>query len=642
VLLPGVALRSPQARAGAALDLAEGGEECRVVQAGAAVRVLGAELDATVVGVFQDNDSGAEWDLPGLNALLDAARRRELDMLIVYDPDRLARSMAKQLILEEEFKRAGVVIRYVMLRLGDTSEDALLKNVRASIAEYEREKIKVRTTRGRRAKAEQGLIVGDGQAPYGYRFTHQMDPRTNKTRVVGIEPDPVTAPIVQRLLADAAEHSLYEITQWLNAEGIPTYRHGQVWAATTLRGILHNPAYIGEAAFGRRDGQHRRRDPASWITIPVPALVSRAEGETVQAALTRRKEYRRHRRGTPADGYLLRELLTCAHCGGSLACTKGHVRGREYRYCNCLRHKPSRAAECGRPVCSLPPVPADALEDTAWYLIAAALLVPEHLAAGMEASRAQHDLAEQQWAERRDTLGREIRQQRAKLTELIVDRALATRGSETWRALDDVIQATEVTIGRLVHEQNQLKPAELPGVSADAAAAISEFAAEIRAGISAVTPAERRRICQLLKLRASVQVDPEHGLYIGRHRFSIQWETVIDLGHNGRTFGSVFMDERFYDQYPDLALALYQAIVDATRLIAERPAAAAALLAAEQGDGGSPEQFTAWLTAEGVSYTTTPRGFLRYAEFMRAIGLLRKAPWSIRDLALPPLAGAGD
>src|SRR5438105_2707319 len=90
---------------------------------------LAAELEATVVGIYVDNDSGAEMDLPKLNAMLDAARRREFDVLLVYDPDRLARDMAKQLVIEEELRRCGVTIQYVALRLGDSAEDRLLKNV---------------------------------------------------------------------------------------------------------------------------------------------------------------------------------------------------------------------------------------------------------------------------------------------------------------------------------------------------------------------------------------------------------------------------------------------------------------------------------------------------------------------------------
>jgi len=160
-------------------------------------RKLAAELSADIIGTYTDQDSGASWDLPGLNGMLDAAKRREFDVLLCYDPDRLARRMAKQLVLEEELQRSGITIRYVTLRIGESAEDQLLKNVRSSIAEYERSKIALRMSRGRRAKAERGMIVGNGWAPYGYRFA-----RDESGRIVSFEPDPETAPVVLRIFTD--------------------------------------------------------------------------------------------------------------------------------------------------------------------------------------------------------------------------------------------------------------------------------------------------------------------------------------------------------------------------------------------------------------------------------------------------------
>src|SRR5688500_10038884 len=83
---------------------------------------LAAELDTRVVATFEDRDSGASWTLPGLNAMLDGAQRSEFDMVIIYDPDRLSRRMAKYVVLEQELKRAGVQLRFVTIRTGDTPE----------------------------------------------------------------------------------------------------------------------------------------------------------------------------------------------------------------------------------------------------------------------------------------------------------------------------------------------------------------------------------------------------------------------------------------------------------------------------------------------------------------------------------------
>src|SRR5262249_46710401 len=58
--------------------------------------------------VFTDEGySGARLDRPGLDRLRDAAREGELDVLAVLSPDRLARKYAYQVLLLEEFRKAG-------------------------------------------------------------------------------------------------------------------------------------------------------------------------------------------------------------------------------------------------------------------------------------------------------------------------------------------------------------------------------------------------------------------------------------------------------------------------------------------------------------------------------------------------------
>ncbi len=42
------------------------------------------------------------------------ARNGEFDILVAREIDRFARGLAKQLIIEQEFKRYGVQIEYVM------------------------------------------------------------------------------------------------------------------------------------------------------------------------------------------------------------------------------------------------------------------------------------------------------------------------------------------------------------------------------------------------------------------------------------------------------------------------------------------------------------------------------------------------
>ena len=56
----------------------------------------------------QHGVSGARMDAPELNRALDMARAGQFDVLVTRELDRLARGLAKQLIVEEEFKHAAV------------------------------------------------------------------------------------------------------------------------------------------------------------------------------------------------------------------------------------------------------------------------------------------------------------------------------------------------------------------------------------------------------------------------------------------------------------------------------------------------------------------------------------------------------
>jgi resolvase-like protein len=59
-------------------------------------------------------------------------------------------------------------VEFLTMPREESPEGRLLLNVRAVVSEFEREKIRERTLRGKREKARRGLIVA-GPTPFGYR-----------------------------------------------------------------------------------------------------------------------------------------------------------------------------------------------------------------------------------------------------------------------------------------------------------------------------------------------------------------------------------------------------------------------------------------------------------------------------------------
>ena len=113
--------------------------------------------------------SGARLDRPGLDALRDAVRDAEIDVVAVLSPDRLARKYAYQALVLEEFRRAGCEVTFLNHAITDNPGDQLLLQIQGAVAEYERALLGERFRRGKLQKARAGWFIG-GRAPYGYRY----------------------------------------------------------------------------------------------------------------------------------------------------------------------------------------------------------------------------------------------------------------------------------------------------------------------------------------------------------------------------------------------------------------------------------------------------------------------------------------
>jgi site-specific DNA recombinase len=89
--------------------------------------------------VFRDDGhSGAGLARPGLDRLRDAVKGREVDRVLVTAPDRLARNYVHQMVLPEEWARAGCATEFLDRPMSDDPHDQLLLQIRGAVAEYER------------------------------------------------------------------------------------------------------------------------------------------------------------------------------------------------------------------------------------------------------------------------------------------------------------------------------------------------------------------------------------------------------------------------------------------------------------------------------------------------------------------------
>ena len=469
--------------------------------------------------------SGATLARPALERLRDAVAGGEIDRVYVHAPDRLARRYAYQVLLVEEFRRAGVDVVFLNRPIGGSAEDDLLLQVQGMIAEYERARILERSRRGRRHAARTGAVSAMCAAPFGYRYLG----RHAGGGAAGFEVVEDEARVVRQVFAwvGLERISLREACRRLQGMGRLTRTGLERWDTTTVCGMLRNPAYQGTAMFGRtrsvppaqarlrpiRGRPNPPRHAASshahvpreeWISIPVPAIVDAAMFETVQGQLDENR--RRKRDGRRRPGWLLQGLMVCKQCGyafyGKMA--RGTVGGHQpadYGYYRCIGTDAHKFG--GQALCRNRSLRSDKLEQAVWRQVELVLDDPGRIAAEHErrAAAAQDGKAREDVA----ALDRQCDRLRRGIDRLIDGYA------------EEIIDAEEFR-PRLAGLKQRL--ARLDGEREAAAAArdadrslqlvigrLGEFAGRVRAGLDELDWQGRREVIRALVRRIEIDHD---------------------------------------------------------------------------------------------------------------------------------------
>ena len=477
-------------------------DELRELAAARGLRV-GPEL------VFCDEGvSGATLVRPALEGLRDGVAAGAFDVLLCHSPDRLARRYAYQVLLLDEFARAGIGVVFAFEdERAETPDGELLRQMQGMIAEYERAQIAERTRRGRLHRARSGSAAVLGRAPYGYRYV-----RRSECADAYFQIDEARAPVVREIFRRYAHEgqTLAAIADWLNETATPTTTPGKAWHPSTVRGMLVNPAYRGEAAFGktrvtgtrgkatrqaRQRGARQSLAPQrksapedSWTMIAVPAII---DADTFALAHSRLEQGVRFATRNARKPSLLRGLLVCRECGYAWhRVEKGKPQSRRVYYqcgSRCLRTAERR--------CTSKPVRAEELEQLVWAQIRRLLCEPDLV--GVEIDRRLRSMRESDPAARRgETLAVEL-----------------TRAERAISRLVDAYQDEQITLDELRARMPELRRrestlrAERDAIAAEIddaanylklAETIESFTSRLTHGLDDMDVDQQARILQLL------------------------------------------------------------------------------------------------------------------------------------------------
>lgn len=120
-----------------------------------------------IAGEYVDNGiSGTKDHRPQLDRLLDAARKRQIDLIIVWKLDRFGRSLKQLVIALEEISNLGVgFISYQDNLDLTTAQGRLMFHIIGAMAEFERELIRERVKAGIDNARRKGKRIGRKAIP---------------------------------------------------------------------------------------------------------------------------------------------------------------------------------------------------------------------------------------------------------------------------------------------------------------------------------------------------------------------------------------------------------------------------------------------------------------------------------------------
>jgi DNA invertase Pin-like site-specific DNA recombinase len=318
------------------------------MQEAACRALLPAGTSIRVISDSGGHNSGFTADRDGYQALLAALAAGEVAAIAVYDLSRLARNARLMLDLQHELERRAVPLLVANLPGArfDGATGRYLFGQLCMAAQLQRDLDSERMSGIQRHLFEDGRHRGHD--PFGYRSRRDGAGNLVHPRELAVVPE--EAEVVRRVWQELEQHSLIEVAELLNREGVP--RRGALWTRDAVKDIYRRGRlYLGYVVEKRgRDERPGRHEP----------IVSEAQYNRTMAAVAART--RVGRKPAPFRSYALRGLVFCS-CGTRMRGEAHLQRGTDVRYYRC----PSLGCKARR-------CPADMLEDRVMSRIASAVL----------------------------------------------------------------------------------------------------------------------------------------------------------------------------------------------------------------------------------------------------------------------------
>ena len=311
---------------------------------------INSKPDWILAGIYADDGiSGTNTKKRDeFNRMIDDCMAGSIDMVITKSISRFARNTLDCLKYIRQLKDHQIPVFFEKENINtmDAKGEVLL-TIMASLAQQESQSMSQNVRMGYQFRFQNGQVFVNTSRFLGYT-------KDDDGRLVIV---PEEAEIVRRIFREYLEGaSMQQIANGLEADGVLTGAGMERWHAGTIRGMLQNEKYMGDALLqktytvdflSKKKVRNNGIAPQYYVENSHPAIIPKDLFMMTQKEIERRSDLHKEKRGYSGK-YALTGIAECSHCGDRFRRIKWNNRGCRSTVWRCVNRveKVSRGIEC--------------------------------------------------------------------------------------------------------------------------------------------------------------------------------------------------------------------------------------------------------------------------------------------------------
>lgn len=282
----------------------------------------------------------------GFKAMVADALAGKIDLIITKSVSRFARNTVDSLTTVRQLKDKGIEVYFEKENIWTLdAKGELLITIMSSLAQEESRSISENTTWGQRKR------FADGKASVAFGQFLGYDRGADGSFVIN-EEQAETVRLIYRLFLEG--RSFYSVARELTGRGIKTPAGKDNWSQSTVRSILTNEKYKGDALLqksftvdflNKKMKPNEGEVPQYYVENNHPAIIPPEMFELVQAEILRRSQSK----GRYSGVGIFSSKIKCAECGGWYGSKVWHSTDKYRRVIYQCNHKFKDGRKCSTP-----------------------------------------------------------------------------------------------------------------------------------------------------------------------------------------------------------------------------------------------------------------------------------------------------